>query len=282
MAPTLLNALRDIAGRYDALLCDAWGVIHDGVKLFDGAAEALTQFRKTRGPVTILTNAPRPSSVIPAQLDRIGLPRAAWDAVVTSGDATRALIAASLPAPALKIGPGKDDPLFEGLDMRFVGIEDAAFIICTGLRDEFNETPESYREELAQAARRGLPMICANPDKIVNWGGRMIWCAGALAEIYESLGGAVAYGGKPHAPIYELARRRATEIRGAPIARERFLAVGDGLGTDIAGANRQGIDVVFVAGAGGVHEGETDAASISATLARAGLAAVGAMESLRW
>lgn len=282
MTTPVLRHLSAIAGNYDALLCDAWGVIHDGVRLFDDVAGALTQFRRTRGPVIILTNAPRPSSVIPAQLDRIGLPREAWDAVITSGDTTRALIAERLPQTALRIGPGKDDPLFEGLNIAFVDAKSAQFVVCTGLRDEVNETPEAYRDELAMLAQRGLPMICANPDRLVNWGGRMIWCAGALAEIYEQQGGQVAFGGKPHAPIYDLALTRAEAIKGAPIARERLLAVGDGLGTDIAGANRQGIDALYIAGAGGVHEGAADAMAVSAALAKAGLSAVAAMERLAW
>lgn len=282
MAPPFQKHLSAIAGNYDALLCDAWGVIHDGVRLFDGVGEALSEFRRTRGPVVILTNAPRPSFIIPPQLDRIGLPRSAYDAVVTSGDATRTMIEARLPQAAVKIGPGKDDPLFEGLDIRFSGAADAGFVICTGLRDEFNESPEDYRSELEDLARRRLPMICANPDKLVNWGGRKIWCAGALAEIYETLGGEVAYGGKPHRPIYDLAIARAEAVRGAPLRRERILAIGDGLGTDIAGANRQGLSVVYIAGAGGVHEGDADAASIGAAFDRAGLSALAVMESLAW
>lgn len=282
MAPPFQKHLSAIAGNYDALLCDAWGVIHDGVRLFDGVGEALLEFRRTRGPVVILTNAPRPSSVIPPQLDRIGLPRGAYDAVVTSGDATRTMIEARLPQAAVKIGPGKDDPLFEGLDIRFSEAVEAGFVICTGLRDEFNESPEDYLPELEDLVRRKLPMICANPDRLVNWGGRKIWCAGALAEIYDALGGEVAYGGKPHPPIYDLAIARAEAVRGAPLRRERILAVGDGLGTDIAGANRQGIPVVYIAGAGGIHEGDADTASIAAALDRAGLSAVAAMESLAW
>lgn len=274
--------LSELAANYDALLCDAWGVIHDGVRLFDGVAEALTAFRRTRGPVVILTNAPRPSSIIPAQLDRIGLPRDAWDAVVTSGDATRALVAARLPAPALKIGPPKDDPLFDGLDIRFVGADEAAFIVCTGLRDEFAEKPADYQDELAAAAARGLVMICANPDRVVNWGGRMVWCAGALADVYADLGGAVEQGGKPHAPIYTLAKSAAENAAGKAIAPARLLAVGDGLATDVLGANRFGIDAVYVAGAGGVHEGAADPAALEALLSREGLSAVATMERLKW
>ena len=277
----VITSVGALAERYDALLCDAWGVIHDGVNLFPGVGEALTQFRENRGPVVILTNAPRPSHVIPPQLDRIGLPRSAYDCVVTSGDATRAAIEARLPSPAYKLGPAKDDPLFEGMAIEFVPLEDAAFIICTGMEDDQRETPEAYRELLTRAAKRKLPMVCANPDIVVNWGGRMIWCAGALAEIYQSLGGEVVYGGKPHAPIYDLAFKRIDELRG-PTKRSRILAVGDGLKTDILGANNQQIDVLMISGEGGVHEGARDAAAIAAQMKKAGVHAIAVAEALAW
>lgn len=280
--PVFIERLSAIAGRYDALLCDAWGVIHNGVALFDGAAEALGAFRKERGPVVILTNAPRPSSVIPPQLDRLGLPRAAYDAVVTSGDATRAQIAARLPAPAYRIGPEKDDPLFAGLDIRFAPLDEAAFVICTGLRDEMREQPEDYRSLLAAAAAHRLPMICANPDVVVRLGDRLIWCAGALARIYEELGGVVEYGGKPHPPIYGLALGEAEAARGRPLDRARVLAVGDGLYTDILGASEQGMDAVYVVGSGGVHDGAAGPGDVSAMLSKAGARAVAVMERLQW
>ncbi|GAB4532034.1 MAG: TIGR01459 family HAD-type hydrolase [Amphiplicatus sp.] len=280
--PVFIERLSAIAGRYDALLCDAWGVIHNGVALFDGAAAALGAFRKERGPVVILTNAPRPSSVIPPQLDRLGLPRAAYDAVVTSGDATRAQIAARLPAPAYRIGPEKDDPLFAGLDIRFAPLGEAAFVICTGLRDEMREEPEAYRSLLEAAAARRLPMICANPDVVVRFGDRLIWCAGALARIYEELGGVVEYGGKPHPPIYGLALGEAEAARGRPLAHSRVLAIGDGLYTDIAGANAQGFDAVYVFGSGGVHDGGDGAKGAAASLSQAGAAAAAVMERLQW
>lgn len=275
--PPLIERLAPLAANYDALLCDAWGVIHNGVDLFDGAREALERFRAERGPVIVLTNAPRPSSIIPPQLDRLGLPRAAYDAVVTSGDATRAAIVARLPAPAYRLGPEKDDKLYEGVDIRFAPLEEADFIICSGLVDDQRETPDDYRPLLQEAAARQLPMICANPDIVVRWGGRLVYCAGALAQVYEALGGEVIYGGKPHAPIYELALRKISEIRGAPIDARRVLALGDGVGTDIVGANNQGIDAVFVAGADGIHEGEANEA-----LSRAGARAVAVMERLAW
>lgn len=264
------------------MLCDAWGVIHNGVTLFEGVAEAMIRFRETRGPIIILTNAPRPSSIIPGQLDCLGLPRAAYDAVVTSGDATRAEIEARLPAPAYRIGPEKDDPLFEGLGAEFASLSEAAFIICTGLVDDQNETPDDYRALLGEAADRKLTMICANPDIVVNWGGRMVWCAGALAEIYEQLGGAVVYGGKPHAPIYRLAGDAIARASGRRVDPSRILVVGDGLATDIAGANRQKIDALLVAGTGGVHAGAADAQAIAERLEQAGVQVVAATEALTW
>ena len=204
----IISSIAALARNYDALLCDAWGVIHDGVRLFDGAAEALVAFRRERGPVVILTNAPRPCSVIPAQLDRLGLPRTAYDAVVTSGDATRAEVEKRRGQNAFRIGPAKDEELYRDLAVRFAPLERADFIICSGLDDDSRDEPEQYRKLLVDAAERRLAMICANPDIVVRFGGRLIYCAGALAELYEKLGGSVVYAGKPHAPIYELSLKR--------------------------------------------------------------------------
>ncbi|MFN0024319.1 MAG: TIGR01459 family HAD-type hydrolase [Parvularculaceae bacterium] len=277
-----ITGLSEIAGRYDAVLCDAWGVIHDGVRLFPGVADALIEFRRARGPVIILTNAPRPNSIIPGQLDRLGLPREAYDAVVTSGDATRTAIAAMHPMAAFKLGPTKDEGLYEGLDIAFAPLDAAGFIICTGLFDDERETPDDYRDLLARAAARRLPMICANPDIVVRWGGRLIYCAGALAKVYEDLGATVIYGGKPHAPIYALAMATIERIAGRAVPANRTLAVGDGVPTDIAGANRQRIDALFIAGEGGVHEGNADARAIAAALAGAGVHAAYAAKALVW
>ncbi|WP_306249983.1 TIGR01459 family HAD-type hydrolase [Parvularcula sp. IMCC14364] len=245
-APLHISGLAEIADQYDALLCDAWGVIHNGIELFPGVADALTNFRETRGPVFILTNAPRLNDVIPPQLDRLGLPRSAYDGVVTSGDATRASVEAFRGQPAFRLGPDKDDTLFEALDIEFVPLEQAKFILCTGLFDDSTETPEDYREMLSQAKELNLPMICANPDTVVQLGDRMIYCGGALAQVYDQLGGETLLSGKPHEPIYDLAMSRLTKANnGTP--PQRVLAVGDGLQTDILGANRHDLDVVFVA-----------------------------------
>jgi HAD superfamily hydrolase (TIGR01459 family) len=278
--PVQTLRLGAIAANYDALLCDAWGVIHDGASLAPGAAKAMTAFRRECGPLVILTNAPRPSSVIPPQLDRLGLPREAYDAIVTSGDATRREIQKRLPAPAYRIGPKKDDALFDGLPIDFCPLEDARFIICTGLVDDQKEGPEEYRGLLQAAAARGLEMICANPDIVVNWGGRLIWCAGALAEIYAELGGAVIYGGKPYPPIYDLARRTIDSLRKGSEGLARILVIGDGLKTDILGANKMGYDAVLVTGAGGVFS--SDGRSLRARLDEAGVHVIGVMEALEW
>ena len=276
-----ITGLASIADDYDALICDAWGVIHNGKALLPGAADAMQRFRKSRGPVVILTNAPKPSAVIPAQLDRLGLPRDAWDAVVTSGDSTRAEIERFLPAPAYRIGPSFDDPLFEGLGVEFTAIDDAKFIICTGLNDGFSETPDQYHDLLQDAAMRKLPMVCANPDIQVNWGGRLMWCAGALAQIYESYGGVVTYAGKPFDPIYRLARRAVDNVR-SDRSPPRLLAIGDGLKTDILGANRAGIDALLIVGVGGLHEGDGDKTGMIDKLAREGLRVKAIMEGLKW
>jgi HAD superfamily hydrolase (TIGR01459 family) len=245
----IVGGLGALAGRYDALLCDVWGVIHNGREAFPEACAALTRWRVEVGPVILISNAPRPEGAVAIQLDGLGVPRAAWSAIVTSGDVSRELLAARAPGPAFRIGPAKDDPLFEGLGLEFSDVERAAFIACSGPEDEDVETPEDYREVLTRAAGRGLAMICANPDLVVQRGDALIYCAGALAQLYEVLGGTVIQAGKPFAPIYDLAMDRA-----ATHDRARVLAIGDGPMTDLAGARAQGLDALFVAD--GVHAAE--------------------------
>lgn len=277
-----IDGLSEIARDYDALLCDAWGVIHNGRNLLPGAADAMVRFRQDRGPIVILTNAPKPAEIIPPQLDHLQLPRNAWDAIVTSGDSTRAEIKRFAPRPAYRVGPSFDDPLFEGMAIEFVGLDDAAFIVCTGLNDGFTEEPEQYREMLRIAADRGLPMVCANPDIQVNWGGRLMWCAGALAEIFESFGGQVVYGGKPYPAIYRLAGA-AIEKAWAPAAGPpRLLAVGDGLNTDILGANKAGIDALLIVGDGGLHVGASHKQELIDKITGGGLRVTAVMEGLKW
>ena len=283
--PALPDGLAQISGRYDALLCDVWGVIHNGREAFPEACAALQWFGETHGPVVLISNAPRPSADVMSRLDELGVPRAAWSAFVSSGDATRTLLAERAPGPAWKLGPDRDWPLYDGLGLDFTTPELAAFIACTGPVDDERETPDDYRERLAVCARRGLTMICANPDRVVQRGDRLIYCGGALADLYAAMDGPVMMAGKPYAPIYDLALAEAERLLGRPLARERVLCIGDGIATDVKGAADQGLDCLFVAngihGAEVVRDGRLDPALTAALLAREGLAAAYAMLELK-
>ncbi len=285
--PAILHGLSEIALDYDALLCDVWGVVHNGRERFAEACAALGRFRAERGPVILISNAPRPAADVLPQLGALNVPREAWTAMITSGDATRALLAERAPGPAWAIGPERDAPLYEGLGLDFRGPEDAAFIACTGPTDDTAETPEDYRERLALCARRGLTMICANPDRVVQRGDQLVYCGGALADLYAGLDGAVVMAGKPYAPIYELALGEAAAHLGRPLELGRVLCVGDGIATDLGGAANQGLDALFIAH--GIHaaealeaDGRLEPARLAALLAREGGAARFAMPGLVW
>ncbi len=262
-------------------------MVHDGARAFPAACQALTLWRERVGPVILISNSPRPFQGVAEQLAELGAPTSAWSAIVTSGDATRTLLGARAPGPAYRIGPARDDALFEGLGLTFGGLAEARFIACSGPDDDEVETPDDYREILSRAAARELDMICANPDIVVQRGQRLIYCAGALAGLYEELGGAVVMAGKPFAPIYDLARDAAAMALGRPADPARTLVVGDGLATDIEGAARQGLGALFVAG--GIHRGELvshagrlDVCAAADLLAQKGLAAGYAMADLAW
>jgi HAD superfamily hydrolase (TIGR01459 family) len=251
--PQVIAGLAEVAPRYDAMLCDVWGVVHNGREPFAEACAAMARFRAERGPVVLVSNSPRPGRDVALQLDALGVRRDAWDAVVTSGDATRVELAARAPGPAWAVGPLRDAPLYEGTGVVFAEVpEEAAFVACTGLFDDEIETPEDFRERLRTCADRGLVMVCANPDRIVQRGDKTIYCAGALADLYLEQGGEVVMAGKPFAPIYEIAYAEADRLAGRAVPRTRLLAVGDGLPTDVVGANGQGLDVLFTA-ASGIH-----------------------------
>jgi HAD superfamily hydrolase (TIGR01459 family) len=286
-APQALAGLSEIADRYDVLLCDVWGVIHNGRERFAAACAALERFAKERGPVILISNSPRPSSDVALQLDDLRVPRAAWTTFITSGDATRALLQERAPGPAWRIGPERDNVLYDGLDLTFAGPDDAAFITCTGPVNDDWETPEDYRADLERAARRGLTMICANPDKVVHRGERLIYCGGALAQLYESLGGKVLMAGKPYPIIYDLSLKKAEALLGRALDRRRALCIGDGLPTDIRGANAQALDVLFVAS--GIHgaeaietDGSLNMAAVGDLLRQDGLSATYAIAELVW
>jgi HAD superfamily hydrolase (TIGR01459 family) len=250
--PHPLPRLGAVAGDYDILLCDVWGVIHNGRESWPGPCEALARFNREGGHVVLISNSPRPAKDVIAQLDGLGVPREAWKAFVTSGDATRAELSKRAPGPALILGPERDWPLYAGLGLDVVeDAASAAFLSVTGLVDDETETPEDYRERLSAAAARDLELICANPDRVVQRGDKLIYCGGSLADLYESLGGRVTMAGKPYGPIYDLALKEAEMLLGGPVDRSRVLCIGDGVVTDVMGANAQALDCLFIAQ--GIH-----------------------------
>jgi HAD superfamily hydrolase (TIGR01459 family) len=285
-APQPAAGLSEIASAYDALLCDVWGVIHNGRESFPAACAALARYRETRGPVVLISNSPRPHGPVIEQLDALGVPREAWSHIVTSGDATRLLLAERAPGPAWKIGPDRDDALYEGLAVEFSDLADARFISVTGPYDDENDEPGDYRDRFIEAVGRDLELICANPDIVVQRGDKLIYCGGALAQLYESLGGRVTMAGKPYPAIYQLSLDKAAEALGAPVDLARVLCIGDGLPTDIRGANARNLDVLFVAS--GIHGAETigpgglNAAAVADLLRQDGLTATYAIADLVW
>lgn len=278
-----LQALGEISAGYPVLLCDVWGVVHNGVVPFGDACAALVRARKQGKTVILLTNAPRPHPSVEQQLARIGVPRDAYDAVVTSGDVTRDLIAAG-PRRVFHIGEERDLPIFEGLDVELAEEREAQAVVCSGLFDDTTETPDDYGDLLRRLRARDLPFVCANPDIAVERGGRIAWCAGALARDYAQLGGRTLIAGKPFGPIYDAALVRVSEIRGSTVERSQCLAIGDGILTDIKGATRYGIDALYIAG--GIHardysrDGRIDQAALAAYLERHGEKPVAWMEML--
>ncbi|MEJ6788600.1 TIGR01459 family HAD-type hydrolase [Brevundimonas sp. BR2-1] len=286
--PHALNGLSDIAADYDILLCDVWGVVHNGRESWPAACDALTRFNRDHGKVVLISNSPRPAPGMILQMDGLGVPRSAWGAVVTSGDATRVELARRAPGPAWIIGPERDNPLYDGLGLQTAtGAGDAAFISVTGMIDDEIETPDDYRDRLSAGAARDLEMICANPDRVVQRGDKLIWCGGALADLYESLGGRVTMAGKPFGPIYDLALKEAAGLLGRPVDRSRVLCIGDGVITDVLGANKQALDCLFIAQ--GIHgdaargpEGRLDPARAADLLKAETTYARHAMLDLTW
>ena len=246
-----LDGFDAISGRYDALICDIWGVVHNGISPWPDAAEALISFRRAGGVVVMLSNSPRPSAGVQAQMTQIGVPAGAYDSTVTSGDLTRALLGDTPGKKVHHLGPPRDNGIYGGLDIALVAPEDADIALVTGLIDDDTETPEDYDPLLARYRNRGLTMICANPDLVVERGDRLVYCAGALAERYEEQGGTVVWAGKPHAPAYSQALRQISEASDGDITKDRVLAIGDSLRTDIAGGNGTGIETLLIAE--GIH-----------------------------
>ncbi len=252
--PLHVEGLHPLAERYDLILCDVWGVLHNGVKAYEAASDALTRFRAKGGRVILVSNAPRPGASVGTQLDGFQVPRAAYDAIVTSGDLTRLAIQERIDKVVHHIGPPRDMPIYHGLDVRFGSIEEAEYVVCSGFDNDEEETVEDYRPQLEAMRRRNLLMVCANPDLVVERGHMILPCAGTIALAYEDMGGEVFYAGKPHRPVYEQALAVASDLAGHQIPKERVLAVGDAIRTDIAGAVGFGIDALMIAR--GIHAEE--------------------------
>jgi len=260
--PPVLSGIATLVADYDLLLCDVWGVVHNGETAHPDAIDALHRARAVGATVILITNAPRPGAVIEQQIANYAVPRTCYDTIVASGDVARDELRRWPGVKVFHLGPERDLPNYEGLDLGLVDFEQADVVVCTGFFDDDVETADDYAGMLARIRERGLPFICANPDIVVERGNRLIWCAGALAQAYEKLGGKAIYAGKPYAPIYNLALARAAEIRGAPVAPKRVLAIGDGVRTDLLGAVQQGFDCVFVTS--GIHAADLDLSTGSA------------------
>jgi HAD superfamily hydrolase (TIGR01459 family) len=283
----LIERFAPLASSYEVLFCDVWGVVHNGVAAFADACDALARFRSGGGTVILLTNAPRPAAAVVHILDRLGVPRTAYDAIVSSGDVTRGVVEQRLNQSMFHIGPLRDLPIFDGLNVTFAPIESADYVVCSGLFDDTTETPESYREMLALMRARRLFMVCANPDIVVERGDTLIYCAGAIADAYGALGGNVLYCGKPYMPIYQAALEKAASLRGGtgpPL--NRVLAIGDSVRTDLSGAAAFGLDCIFVtsrlhAEAYGSRQAP-DVAALNAMFAAAGVTPKAIMRGLVW
>jgi HAD superfamily hydrolase (TIGR01459 family) len=250
----ILESLAEISAQYDALFCDLWGCVHDGLRAFPEAVAALQAYKAQGGTVVLVTNSPRPRASVERQLDRIGVPRDCWDVIATSGDSARAAMFAGVVGTKVwHIGEPQDASFFEPMQLldnpvavERVPLAEAEGIVCTGPFDPQAE-PSVMRPEFLLAKTRGLKLLCANPDIVVDRGETREWCAGALAQLYTEMGGESLYFGKPHPPIYDLARRRLSRL-GQSIPDERILAVGDGIRTDVLGGMGENIDTLFITG----------------------------------
>jgi HAD superfamily hydrolase (TIGR01459 family) len=284
--PPITSHFAALAGGYDVVLSDVWGVVHNGIAATPEACDALTRFRAGGGTVVLITNAPRPGANVRAILDRLAVPHSAYDAIVSSGDVARALIIARAGERVFHVGPERDLPMFEGLDAPITELEHADYAVCSGLFDDTVETPQDYQPLVERMRARALPMICANPDVVVERGDKLVYCAGAIADLYAAAGGDVVYAGKPYRPIYEQALSVAEAARGAPVAHHRLLAIGDSVRTDLKGAAALGIDSLFVTA--GIHADELgerhdpDTLALSNICAAAGVVPKAVMRRLTW
>jgi len=285
-SPPLIPKFSSLAPDYDVVLSDIWGVIHNGMAAHPHACDALMRMRARRGVVILVTNAPRPSDVVARQLERLHVPRETYDAIVSSGDVTRSVIEERRGQTLYHLGPERDRSIFSGLNVQFAPPETADYVVCSGLEDDEVETPDDYRVRLESMLARRLFMVCGNPDVVVERGSTLVYCAGAIADLYANMGGEVLYAGKPYRPIYDMALAKAESAAGRKVALSRVLAVGDSVRTDLKGARTAGVDFLFVTS--GIHAEELgsrelpDSAALSATFTAAGGMPKAVMRELKW
>ncbi len=263
ITPPLASGLSSLIASYDVVISDVWGVLHNGVRAYPAASHALGEARRAGKPVILVSNAPRQGRVVIEQLDKLGVPRSSYDAIVTSGDVSLHEMKRRRGQKIYHIGPSRDDVLFEDFQGDRVPLDEADYIICTGLVDDARETPDDYRALLEKARARNLFFLCGNPDKVVEVGEHLLYCAGALGDLYAEMGGEVLYAGKPFAPAYELALSHAETLTGVKADPARVLAIGDAMRTDVAGALRMGFDSLFLAN--GIHAAEITENSVIKT-----------------
>jgi HAD superfamily hydrolase (TIGR01459 family) len=280
----LVPHFSSLAPDYDVLLCDVWGVVHNGVTAFPHACDALMRARARGAAVILITNAPRQSAVVARQLEKMHVPREIYDAIVSSGDVTRAVIEARPGQSLFHLGPERDRSMFTGF--KVAPLETADYVVCSGLDNDDVETPENYRARLETMLARKLFMVCANPDVVVERGDKLVYCAGSLADLYATMGGEVLYAGKPYRPIHDMALAKAQAAAGRKVAASRVLAIGDSVRTDLKGARTAGVDFLF--GTSGIHAEELggrerpDSNALSATFAAAGGRPKAVMRELTW
>jgi HAD superfamily hydrolase (TIGR01459 family) len=285
-APAFSSHFSTVAPSYDVALSDVWGVVHNGVAANIEACDALHRFRALGGTVVLITNAPRPGEFVQRFMDNLKVPHDCYDAIVSSGDVTRALILARAGQRVAHIGPSRDEPIFDGVDAPVVPIDSADYVVCSGLYDDTKESLDDYDETIAAMLKRKLTMICANPDIVVERGDHLVYCAGAIADRYAAKGGEVIYAGKPYRPIYEQAMAAAHQARGQDTSHSRVLAIGDSVRTDLKGASAFGIDCLFVTA--GIHAEELggrhnpNAAALAAMFKTAEVSPKFVMQQLAW
>ena len=284
--PNLIPHFSALASDYDVFLCDVWGVVHNGEVSFPDACDALMRARAMGKTVVFITNAPRPGEAVIRQIAHLHVPTEAYDAIVSSGDVTRDVITHRKGQTVCHIGPERDHSIFAGLHVTFAPLESADYVVCSGLDDDENETPENYRARLETMLKRKLFMVCGNPDLVVERGSRLVYCAGSIADLYATMGGEVLYAGKPYRPIYDLALQKAEAISGRKTDLKRVMAIGDSVRTDLKGARAYGIDMLFMAA--GIHAEEfggrdtPNAGAMKTVFAAAGEMPTAVMKHLVW